>query len=61
MSIALTNRVEQAHERIDALEKANGGNLITELLAELDKKYMIEIQSLKNEIQGLKMRLGKKY
>ena len=60
MSIALNNRIEQAHERIDLLEKSVGGNLMTEILAELDKKYMIEINALKNEIQGLKMRMGKK-
>lgn len=56
---ALSNKINHAHERIDALERglAQGADAVTR--ADLDA-LRAEVAKLRNEIQGLKMRMGKK-
>lgn len=53
---ALTNKINLAHERIDAIEKilpSLGGD-VRDLASVRD-----ELQKLRGEIQALKMRMGK--
>lgn len=65
MSIALMNRVNQAHERIDvvqaALEKlASGGTADPAALSAQITALADDLGKLRGEIQGIKMRMGKK-
>jgi hypothetical protein len=54
--IALWNEVRRAHERLDLFEKA-----VPEMSsAELHKLILALEREFRNEIQGLKMRMGKK-